>query len=628
MNGFAAYLANDPFDLKRGLPPELGNFSGLVHLDKGAIAFWGEGGGDIHYFQESGTTALTLSGYIYGMKGGPDFISQQEACRFIMEAIGNCKSHAVLTALLACIRGSFAMFYRDTASDTTICVSDRVSSRPLWIGLAERGWIVSSHTMAAALIMGAARFNPVGIGAFLLYGGPINPSHSVFSSVCAVPPGTVMRLLPNGRIEQQTWYAFRHEPQDRVPRAEWVDVICERLVSASATLLKHCRRPCVFFSGGTDSRLAAAALKAAGGDPLLLTLSDGPNLETRVAAMAAKALQLEHRVIIRDKHWYLRKLRRTVYETGGVYLWSHGHFALAAQEVASQDPVDVFVLGDFCEAFSKLFCSLGKTPNSLWRTTEFVRVFDSIRLPLYRPESREGTLSLLKRGIRIEVDHALQQQIAQFYEHLVTLADDPMIVGDLAFRWDAVNLLPTFFMFLDLRSAAAERNVMFDPEVHDLLQQIPATMRNGCNLGAQLIKRLSPRAAWVVNSNSLVPMCWPPTLHRSARRVKPLLGKFRRAVLGKSHRTTGSWQERAHLYLADPLWRGAVQSLLNQLDHFDEELFDRDNLRALCRHFMEGDLTRAVGVEKLLQIGMLNQMLLNGRSSSEDEGARIVDFPA
>jgi hypothetical protein len=164
-------------------------------------------------------------------------------------------------------------------------------------------------------------------------------------------------------------------------------------------------------------------------------------------------------------------------------------------------------------------------------------------------------------------------------------------------------------MFLDLRSAVAERNIMFDYEVHDLLERLPSCMRNSHNMGALLIKRLAPRAAWVVNSNSLVPMFWPPMLHKASKRFKPLLGTVRRALFGKSYITTGSWQERAPLCLTDSRWRSFMDAILNELEHFDSEIFDRDNVRNSWRSFIAGDLKRLGDVDKLLQIGLLDQLL-------------------
>jgi hypothetical protein len=611
MTGFLSVSGWQSVDLRRGLPPGLDRPPERLVLADGEIIFWGSPSGDVHLAAETQTALLVLSGYICEIKGESDFATQQEACDYILRTISRCSSLTALSTFTDRLVGSFALLHRDLRSKTTTCITDRVGSRPLWIGWRDQSLVVSTHAMAVARTVGVRQFSPVGAGAFLLYGGPIDPSHSIFQDVSALPGGSIRRIFRDGKSESYTWATFRHEPDNRLSQGEWIKDVSEQLVTVAARTVKGCRRPAVFFSGGTDSRLLAAALKAAGKDPVLLTLSDGPNLETRVAMAAGRALQLEHHIIKRDEYWYLRTLQRSVYETSGIYTWTHGHFAAAAQQAMAQFEVDAFLLGDLCEAFSKLFCDGDKVPPAVWTTSEFVRSHDAIRLPLYRPERKEEILSLFNPKIRSEVGQSIEAQIARRFELVRGRADDPLIIGDLAFRWESVGLLPTFFMFLDLRSAAAERNLMFDPEIHALLQRLPARMRSGCNLGAQLIRRLAPRAAWVVNSNSLVPMCWPPVLHKSARRLKPWFGKMRRAIIGASHRTTGSWQERAQLYLSDVHWRGAVELAQRQVENLSPELFDLESVRNAFLKFFQGDLRRSGEIEKLLQLGLLNELLRN-----------------
>lgn len=59
---------------------------------------------------------------------------------------------------------------------------------------------------------------------------------------------------------------------------------------------------------------------------------------------------------------------------------------------------------------------------------------------------------------------------------------------------------------------------------------------------------------------------------------------------------------------------------MNKIDGFDGQLFDHDCLRNSWRAFLDGDLQRSVDVEKLLQLGMLNEML-NGELPVPEERA-------
>jgi len=245
----------------------------------------------------------------------------------------------------------------------------------------------------------------------------------------------------------------------------------------------------------------------------------------------------------------------------------------------------------------------------------FTKIFNSIRLPLYRPNDSEATLSLFNVTTRKEIRDALRSEIENRFKEIGPLACDPLIVGDLFFRWESVNSLPTFFMFLDLRSMAAERNIMFDRDVLQLLELLPSKIRDGNNLGASVIKRLQPLAALVMNSNSLLPMLLPPILHKVTKRIKPIFGKLRRILLGNSHRTTGSWPKHSALYASDPKWRGCFDRTIESDDLFNGEIFDVNAIRQSWKDLVNGHNKTSSDIEKLVQLGLSSKMICNGATS-------------
>jgi hypothetical protein len=585
-----------------------------------SLLTWGATPGDIHVAVQGTGSWLVLSGYILEIQSAPDFHSQTEAVEILLQMLTEASSDAAIAHILRRVFGSFGIFYRDQPRDMMLCISDRVASRPLWRRRQGQGWIVSSHPTAISLSVQSPRIDPTALGSFLLYGGAVEPARSLFQGVEAVPPGSIVRLKAGGSINEYRWYQFRHQPDNQLSPGDWVDLAAERLVRAAGRLLRRSKNPAIFFSGGVDSRLTAAALKVAGGDPLLVTLGDSRNVEVRVASAAARAMGLRHKVILRDSRWYLRALPRAVYETGSGYVFTHGHFSAAAAKVSEEFGTDTFLLGDLCEAFSKLCCSADKIGNRLWTPEEFANVFDSIRLPLYRPQNRADTLSVLKPGVRADIEDAVRREILERYRKVASASEDPLIVGDYCLRWESVPTIPTFYMFLDLRAAAAERNIMFDPGVHELLERLPARMRNNMNLGARLIHRLQPLAGWVPNANSLLPMCWPSAAHKMSRRIKPVFGRLRRALLGDTYRTTGSWPKRSALYLGDAAWRCRFEDTLKNGDGFDEELFDRDAILRCWQAFVGGDHRRAGDVEKLAQLGLMRNLVQSGAAAFLETG--------
>lgn len=569
------------------------------------LLVWGYPAGDIKYSQCAGDSLTVLAGYISEIDRGPKIVDQQHAANFLRECLEADSSTAALAALLNRIHGSFAVFHRDFRRSVSVCLADRVASRPLWKLWRRRGWIVSSHPMAIAATVPSLEVNFGALGAFLLYGGPVEPQKSLFENVGALPPGSITRLCSTGCTEEAVWHRYRHQPDNSRGMSSWLDLACERLVASASRIARQCDRPVLFLSGGVDSRLTAVALKAAGANPLLVTLGDARNLEVRISERAAAATGLQHVVMLRDRRWYLEGLPKAVFESGGSFVWTHGHFSRAVRQLRAEFDTGAFLLGDLCEALSKLFCSIENGRRAVWTAEEFVRDFDRVRPPLYRPRDRHRTLSLLNQRIRVEVETALRQDILERFSTLREIASDPRIVADQFFRWESVATMPTFPMFLDLRGVTRERNLMLDKDVLDLLEIAPSALRNGANFGALVIRQLDPAASRVPNSNSLLPMCWPSSAHTLSKNCKPLLGTIRRLILGRSHRTTGAWPEKSVLYATDPVWRNYFDTILSNTELFPAALFDRDQVRQSWRAFLNGDRRLASDIEKLINFGLM-----------------------
>ncbi len=611
MNGFiymAVGGATHPLDARR-VAPVIDRIRTQRHtVRQETIITWGGENGDTHVALRGQESLLILSGYLAAIAGDPLALQQSAVAAHILSCFDGAESSDEVAAFCLRLSGSFGICYRNFARHKLICVSDRIGSRPLWIRYRQDGWAVSSHPTALALSLDSHEFDLGAAAGFLLYGNPINPRRSLFSGVEGVAPGTVLELDARGTTCAHRWYRFQHSAEPGRPIGDWVELTAARLTEAASRLLRTCKKPAIFFSGGVDSRLAAAAIREAGGNPLLVTLGDTWNLEVRVARAAAHALGLRHVVIVRDPESYFSSFVRAVYETGGNFLFTHGHFSAACIHAQQQFDTDAFILGDFCEAFSKLLCATDNVGPNMWTPEEFAQKFDAIRLPLYRPCDRIRTLSLFRPGIRSTVEDALRQEIQDRFSDAFDVSNDPLVVADYYLRWESAPTAPTFYMFLDVRATARERNIMFDQGVHCLLETMPAEVRTA-NLGARVIRCLAPPAARVPNSNTLLPLCWPSRLHSLSRKIKPYLGKLRRRLIGDTHYTTGSWPKLPVLYLTQDAFRHHFQRTLNSGILFDCNMFDPDAVRRSWSAFLDGDLQRAPDVEKLAQLGQTKELL-------------------
>ena len=175
--------------------------------------------------------------------------------------------------------------------------------------------------------------------------------------------------------------------------------------------------------------------------------------------------------------------------------------------------------------------------------------------------------------------------------------------------WEAVTTHPTFFNNIDLRSSGPERTLMFDPNAHALLEILPASMRDRRNLGAQLIRRISPVAAAVANANTLLPISVPFALQHFAEAMRPLLGRIRRAIFENTYRTTASWPMLALLYRSDPKWRKTMEEHLLDDERF-ADIFDAGEIRRRWQALCNGDRQKSQDIELLVEVGILSSMCL------------------
>ena len=178
-------------------------------------------------------------------------------------------------------------------------------------------------------------------------------------------------------------------------------------------------------------------------------------------------------------------------------------------------------------------------------------------------------------------------------------------MSDYFFRWQTAASISTFSMFFDIRSAGPERNLMFDNDLINVLEILPASIRNHSGFGVKLIKKLYPQASKVINSNTLLPLRFPKSLHRFAKTVKPYAGKLRRKLIENSHATVEGWAKKSWLYINDKKWNTFFAQILENKSLFDENVFDHVAIQNSWDSFNKGDHLKTCDIERLVQIGLL-----------------------
>ena len=567
---------------------------------------------DVTVSQDGDGTALVLHGYVGGGRAFEPCTDSQRNCELLHRLVRDHRDSNTLPDLVDSLHGSFSLVFVSNQGKRATVITDRLGSRSVYVFRTSSEVHLGSNAVTVAREGSSAAIDLGGLASFLLYGTQVDPKHTYFDGVVNQPEGTIATYSLLESETQKPWYQFNYHPERGRSLSEWA-VECARAVErAAARIAKVSPRPLVFFSGGVDSRLCAAAFGAAGAWPVLLTLADANNLETWVAKLGAKTLGLSHDIFYRDSEYYLRTLSRAGETANGSHLWTHGHFSEAFSHWLSDRRVDAAVLGDLGEAFSKL-CFTTPDDTSYFDPDAFLEHFDEFPLENYRPSGREGTLALMTRDARDVAVPSLRNRIAARYATLWDAVTDPLARGDLFFRWQRVSCHATFQMFFDVRSAGPERNIMFDREVHGLLERIPASLRSGKRLGARIIRQLHLPVSLVPDANSMLPLAAPAAAHKFMKTARPYFGKVKRRLVSDTYHTTASWPHLPLLMQRDDAWRRRIEELLFQSPLADATFLDQAAVAATWRAFLAGALDRHNDIERLLGLAMTLRALRDPR---------------
>ena len=227
------------------------------------VICWGTSPGDVH-ITTGERSGLVMNGYITESPDLGLFETQVEAASLIRVFIEHHHDNAaIMSAFLHGLNGCFSLVYVHYADSRIVTITDRVKSRPVWLGEGNDCLAIGSNPLTVASLVGAADYDPGALGSLMLYGSQLNHIHSLYPEVRSLDSGMVRICHPNNVSMTHRWYLFHHAPDNGRSQGEWVDYITERLERAATRILRISPNILVFLSGGP--RLTAGLCRVAGG---------------------------------------------------------------------------------------------------------------------------------------------------------------------------------------------------------------------------------------------------------------------------------------------------------------------------------------------------------------------------
>jgi asparagine synthase (glutamine-hydrolysing) len=233
----------------------------------------------------------------------------------------NCDTEVLLAAYAAwggdCVRhleGMFAFAIWDESQKSLLLARDRMGQKPLYVAQVQQdqdgklGAIAFASEVQALLSLGWTNrgISQSGLVEYLSW-GHTSAAHSIFNGIRQVRPGTI-QVAVDGEISP----AVSYWPEDGYPDGRSRPIVgdSQAVASTRELLLRAVKNQLVadvpigcFLSGGVDSSIIAAAMKAATApDQRVLTFSigfDDPRYDEReYAAKVSAHLGTEHRSFV------------------------------------------------------------------------------------------------------------------------------------------------------------------------------------------------------------------------------------------------------------------------------------------------------------------------------------------
>jgi asparagine synthase (glutamine-hydrolysing) len=191
----------------------------------------------------------------------------------------------------------FALAIWEPHTGSIFLVRDRMGQKPLYLAVQKGGGLAFASELAALRAVPWINWeiDSASVSEYLMTGYIAAPA-TIYRDVAKLSPGHWMRCGREGSVVSRRYF----DPNEIVAGASSTvaDVKTAVLRAVQRQLVSDVPLGC-FLSGGIDSSVIAAAMKAAAGDQRVLTFSigfDDPRYdETKYAAEVAKHLATEHR---------------------------------------------------------------------------------------------------------------------------------------------------------------------------------------------------------------------------------------------------------------------------------------------------------------------------------------------
>ena len=193
------------------------------------------------------------------------------------------------------LSGMFAAAVYDPATQELLLMRDAVGEKPLYIKREKNRLLFASTVTAILEVTDNVSLRPEAVYEYLVYKS-IGGHQSSFRDIDQLPPGSWMRVKPDGQVSTGKWWRF---PDPEETASTGIEAILYESIK------KRCQYDGdigIFLSGGLDSGIVASVSSRIKPSPNIRLLSIGYDIaemedETSHARSMASFLGMQHEVI-------------------------------------------------------------------------------------------------------------------------------------------------------------------------------------------------------------------------------------------------------------------------------------------------------------------------------------------
>ncbi len=485
------------------------------------------------------------------------------------------------------LNGSFIAIVEDLTEERVTFITDRLSSRPIYLTQGDNGATVFSSLLPSLHSYPSTKFEPSDtLGTIYLTFGRTFGTTTPFSNVHQLPPASMVTFDSSGaQIDEQRYWWPIPRPDD-TPFQERVDRFSQLFDTVMSQRRDESMRQGLLLSGGTDSRLIADCL---GHNVTAFHMNEflEENIEARTARRIAETVDAEFVFLERSLDYYptVFELAKSLNNFNGRF--EHMHTLGFAEDIRAR--VDEIYTGQFADS---MLTSFYVPPRR--RKLSFLHKIPQLQTPIEVTDKGDFLGQLGYPPICGWQDYDRHIQLNTSVERIITseitIDDDGISFFGVTYPdWDALSefgmLYPltntfSFSFYESLYHLLPVQAPFLDYRLIDLSLTMPVTHR-WRDVIAGAVKRRNPSLARIPHPSSGVPLDYPKSVHS-------ILSDFRKAKsLLKSSLRVGSnasdlaylnqgkpWPNfdeliRRHSFVQNELARH--DALLKELEWIDEE---------------------------------------------------------